>query len=146
MNIVIVGAKDRKSQQERDDVNELMDMLIKHYPGALFITMLAWEEGIGRFVKEKCREQDSEGRFKFKLVEANVRVYASDLSQSEVSQIYIGRNATLFEIGDVLYYFASPSRKGTLENLVERMVDGGRPTVVFLPGDQMRLAQLKGND
>lgn len=146
MVIVIVGAKDRTGPQEQADVNQLIELCAAAYPGCLFVTMLTQDESVGKFVREKCAERDSRGNYRFKLVEANLRVYASNLSKSEVSQIYISRNATVFELGNVFYYFAGNSRRGTMEDLVQRVEKAGMPLKIFLSGDPVKLLDLGATD
>jgi hypothetical protein len=136
--VVIVGAKLRDAPEDKAVVCALMELAAKRYPNCCFVTMLT-SMGVGSFVKQKCLEKDSLDRFRFQLIECNVRLYASNLSQSESSTIYIARNATVYEMGDVFLYLAMPDRRGPLEDLIDRAVRGERPYRVFLPGDELTL-------
>jgi hypothetical protein len=140
MNIVIVGAKERDTPADRELVNELLDELHKKYPGMLVVTM-ATHMGIGKFVHEKCLERTpGKNEHKFQLCEVDTRILAKYLSKSEVAEIYLSRNATLFELGNMFYYFASASRRGTIEELLDnRVIPSGRPFKVFLPDDPISL-------
>ena len=114
-----------------------MDAIVKATPGCVFVTSLS-HLGVGRYIREKCLEKVN-GRFKFQLVDCNVRTYAADLSKSELAAVYIARNATPYEMSDVLYYLASEDRRGPMEDLLQRFIDGGRPTKVMLPGDPIEV-------
>jgi hypothetical protein len=138
MNCVVIGAKDRNTPEDRVLVDELLDKLSDMYPNAIFVTMLT-HTGVGRFVKEKCLQKYPDGRFRFQLIACDFRLYAVGLSQSELAQIYLARNASPFELGDCFCYFASQNRKGTMEALVERAQKSGRPFRVFLPSEKITL-------
>jgi hypothetical protein len=138
MNIVICGAKERNTEEDKRKVQELMNRAVVQYPNCVFVTILT-HMGIGRFVKEACLEKGPGGQFRFQLIECSVRLYATQLSKSEVQQIYIARNATVFELADITYYFANRDRRGTLEDLVERLQKENRPCRVLLPGDPVEL-------
>lgn len=136
---MIVGAKERDTDEDRALVGDLMEKAAVYYPGCLFITMLT-QVGVGKFVKEKCLEKDGRGDFKFQFVACDVRLFAKNLSKAESAQIYIARNATVFELGQVFYYFASEDRRGTMENLImDRVAPAGLPYKVLLPGDPIEL-------
>jgi len=142
MKIVIVGSKDRCSEEDRALVHELIEMAGKAYPSCLFITMLT-HEGVGLCTKQKCLEKGSNDNFRFQLVEINVRLYAKLLSKSEVSSIYIARNATMFELADAVIYLANHERRGMVEDLIQRIIAAGRPYIVLLPGEKAKLPEVQ---
>ena len=144
MKIVIVGAKDRNTDEDKALVEELVDLAAKTYPNCVFVTMLT-HEGVGLFVKQKCLEKGSNSNFKFQLIEVNLRLYAKQLSKSEVSQIYLARNATMFELADMLIYLANNDRRGMIEDLVlNRIVPSGRPYIILLPSEKAKLPDFSG--
>src|ERR1035437_5159832 len=137
MKIVIIGAKERNTPEDRQAVNALIEMAAVAYPGCVLITMLT-HEGVGLFVKAKCLEGAPD--FKYQLVEISVRLYAKNLSKNEVSESYLARNASMFEVGDCFIYLASESRRGMIEELIpERVIPSGRPYRILLPGDKLEL-------
>ncbi len=138
MNVVIVGAKDRNTEEDKELVHRLMDAAAKHYPNCVFVTMLT-HVGVGKFVKEHCLEKGPHNGFRYQLIECAMRLFAQRFSKNELSAIYIARNATVHELGDVFYYFACPERRGTMEELIERAERDGRPCRVMLPGEDFQL-------
>lgn len=138
MRVCIVGAKERDTEEDRQTVSDLMELISANQPGCLFITMLT-HVGVGKFIREKCLERDSNDRFRFALIECNVRTYAQNLSKAELAQIYLARNGTPFEMSDVLYYLASEERRGPMEDLLERFSLAGRPVKVLMPGEPLEL-------
>jgi hypothetical protein len=133
MTIVVVGAKERNTPEDEKQVGELIEQLAVEYANPLLVTLLT-HTGVGRFVKSKCLERRADGNFRFQLIACDFRLYAVNLSQPELAQIYIARNASPFELGDAFCYFASLSRRGTMENMIARAQEQGRPFRVFLPG------------
>jgi hypothetical protein len=139
MNVVVVGAKERCTEEDRELVNELLEKVAAACPNCVFVTMLT-HVGVGKYVKEKCLEKNKQGQFRFQLIECTMRLFARQLSKSDVSSIYIARNATVFELGDAFYYFAGEDRRGTMEELFEqRVIPSGRPYRVFAPGEGITL-------
>ena len=138
MNVVIVGAKNRDTQEDKDQVLKLLDEAAKHYPNCVFVTMLT-HVGVGKFVKERCLEKGARNGFRYQLIECATRLFCQQFSKNELSAIYIARNATVHELGDVFYYFAAEDRRGTMEDLIERAERSGRPCCVMLPGEEFKL-------
>jgi hypothetical protein len=136
MNIAVVGSKERDTEEDRQLVSSLLEQLVLEAPHSVFVTALS-HIGVGRFVRDKCLEKDNAGRYRFALIECTVRIYAASLSKSELSQIYLARNATPFETADMLIYLASEDRRGTMEDLLDRFTRAGRPTLVLMPGENL---------
>ena len=138
MNIVIVGAHNRISSDDRKLVSDLIDGLAEKYSSCLFVTT-AHSEGVGKYVREKCLERNVRNEYKYQLAVVNVQLFVSKRSREEVAAIYQTRNATLLELGDVYYYLASDSRTGMMETLINSAEALGRPVKVLLPGDPLEL-------
>jgi hypothetical protein len=134
MNICVVGAKERNTPQDKELVAELINKLAQEFPNPVFITMLT-HTGVGRFVKEHCIEKRPDGKFKWQLITVDFRLYAVGLSQAELSQVYIARNASPFELGSAFVYFANSTRRGTMEDLIQRAEKAGIPNRIFMPGE-----------
>ena len=139
MKIVIVGARDRDSDADKEAVGALIERAYDKYIDCVIITAFA-SNGIGQFVKEKCLEKDGGGNFKFQMIECLVRTYTRNLTRVEYGEVCVAMNALLFELGDCFFMFAADDRRGTLEELItERVQPSGRPYRVFLPGDPVQL-------
>lgn len=138
MRVCIVGAKERDTAEDEKYVVDLMEAIKGRTPNVIFVTMLT-HMGVGKFIREVAKKTDAQGRHKYLLIDASVRVYAPHLSKSEVADIYLARNATPFEMSDMLYYLAAEDRRGPMENLLQRFADAGRPCKVLLPGDAVEV-------
>jgi hypothetical protein len=135
VNIVIVGAKDRNSVDDGNDVETLIGLLGKQYGTFTAITAMT-HVGIGAIVKRICGSVTPERPSRIPLVEADVRIFAHNLSQETMTQFYLIRNAMLFEAGDLFYSFPHPQRRNVIDELMnKRVIPAGRPHRIFLPGD-----------
>src|SRR5215471_12520809 len=121
MKIVIVGAKERSAPSDKKDVETLIELASIGYPDCVIVTAFA-TGGIGMFVKEKCLEKTQGGQFRFQLIECSMRAYTHTLTRIEYGEACVAMNAMLFELGDCFYHFASPDRRGTLEELINDRV------------------------
>ena len=133
MYIVIAGARERDTDEDRDYVNFLIEQIQQEAPHTIFVGTLT-HTGVGRYVREKCLERDGEGRYRFALIECSVKIFAQGLAKSDLATIYLARNATPFEMADALIYLASEDRRGTVEELKTRFDKAGRPVLVLAPG------------
>lgn len=134
MRVAIVGAKDRCTLEDKKLVEELIEKVSASHFDVLYVCTNTWTPGIGQFVRSKCLERAGSD-FRFQVVLVDMRTYSSHCSRTEMADIFIARNAAIHELADVLYYFATSDRRGTIEDLVERMNRANRPVKVFLPGD-----------
>jgi len=147
MNIAIVGARERKIQSDVAAVQTLLKLLKSRYP-ALTIITCATDIGIGKYVKDACLVRRGEF-YTYSMKEVIVKAYPSrEFSKTEYAEMFIARNASVYEQMDQLYYFATAERRGTFEDLVVRCTDvdgekgGSRPYKVLLPGDEVTLLDL----
>ena len=138
MRVTIVGSKERSSTQDKEMVEQLIDMVSDSTFDVRFVCTDSWQIGVGQFVRTKCTEK-VRGEFKHQVIIYDVRTYTSHLTKQEIADIYLARNAALFKISDVLYFFSGSDRRGTIEDLVDQMVAAGRPVKVFMPGDKLAL-------
>ena len=132
----MVGAKERDTEEDRLLVEKLVEQISSEAPHTVFVGMMT-HIGVGRFLKDKILRRDGNGSFSFSMIECSVRVFARGMSKSDLVQIYLARNATPFEISDMLIYLASEDRRGTCEELLERFHHAGRPVLVLMPGDPL---------
>lgn len=136
MNICIVGARERDTGEDRQLVGQLVEQIAAEAPHSTFISTLT-HVGVGLFVKDKCLEKDVNNNYRFAFIECQVRMYARGLSRSDLSQIYLARNASPFEMSDVLIYLASEDRRGTMEELLERFQRAARPFLILGAGEPL---------
>lgn len=136
MKIAIVGAKERDTQEDRRLVERIIEQVAAESPHTVFVGMMT-HLGVGSYVKDKCLEKDTLGRYRFSMIECSVRVFARGLSKPDLSQIYLARNATPAELADMMIYLASEDRRGTCEDLLERFEKAGRPVLVLGPSDDL---------
>lgn len=129
-----MGAKERDTEEDRRVVDLLIEKVAVEAPHTVFVTMMT-HTGVGKFVKDKILQRDSAGRYSYSMIECEVRVYSRSMAKPDLAQIYLARNATPFEVSDMMIYLASEDRRGTCEELLERFQRGGRPTLVLEPGD-----------
>jgi hypothetical protein len=139
MRICVVGAKERDTKADGEYAVQLMRAIKEKTPNVLFITMLT-HIGIGRYIRAAAEVRDpATGQFEFALIDCTVRLFTKNLSRSDLSQIFIARNATPYELSDMLYYLASEERRGPMEDLLQRFIDGGRPYKLLRPGDPIEV-------
>lgn len=136
MYIVIAGARERDTDEDRAYVCALIEQIHREASHTIFIGTLT-HTGVGRFVREKCLERDSEGRYRFALIECSVKIFAQGLAKTDLAGIYLARNATPFEMADALIYLASEDRRGTVEELKLRFDRAARPVLVLAPGEAL---------
>ena len=142
MKIVIVGAKDRESEDDRLDVAALLDALEVKYHNFTVVTVMS-HTGIGKLVKNFCSAPKDGRKHRFAFCEADVRVYANDLNREDMAQLYTARNAMLFEIGDLFFGFPHPQRRAVVDELFSKRVEpNNRPHRIFLPGDDITISGL----
>ncbi len=139
MRVVIVGARERETDEDRRLVEELVDKIAATNFDVIFICTNSWNKGVGQFVRTKCLEKDDRSQFKYQVVIFDVRAYTSRRSPAEMADFYIARDESLFVIADALYYLAGHDRKGTAEDLVAKMQAAGRPVKILAPGEPISL-------
>jgi hypothetical protein len=139
MRICIIGAKERDTTADGEYVVELMRAIKARTPSVIFVTMLT-HLGIGKYMRDACAVKNPvTNKLEFALIDSTVRIFATGLSRSELAQIFMARNATPYELSDMLYYLASEERRGPMEDLLQRFIDGGRPYKVLGPGQPIEL-------
>lgn len=134
-----MGSKERETEEDQKLVEQLIEKIAAKHFEVLFICTNSWTRGVGQFVRAKCTQKDGNGVFLHQLIIFDIRTYAQYLSRDQMAEIYISRNAAIFELADMLYYFADRKRMGTFDDLCKRMQEAGRPTRIFMPGEPVTL-------
>jgi hypothetical protein len=141
MRVCIIGAKERDTTADSEYVVNLMRAIKAATPNVIFITTLT-HMGIGKFVRAACAVKDPvTNKHEFNLIDANVHIFvpSSALSKSDLAQIFMARNATPFELSDMLYYLATDARRGPMEDLLQRFIDHKRPYKILYPDDPIEV-------
>jgi len=120
MYVVVVGSRNWQDEQSQKLVNSVLDQLYQKYSG-LVIVSSSCDQGVGCIVKSRCLKDKKT----FQLVEYQVRLFV-DLPRSKLAQVHKARNAALEELGEVFHVFVDDDRRGTFEDLIERLQRSGR--------------------
>lgn len=101
MFVVIIGDITLGSDQHRLQVHNLIDDLKQKYTDLIIVTS-GCEKGIGRFVRERCVNNQRDVGF----VEIAIYPWAT-MSSSRLAKVYLCKNASLLEIGEEFHIFAA---------------------------------------
>jgi hypothetical protein len=141
MRVCVVGAKERDTDADDKYVVTLMRAIKAVTPNVIFVTTLT-HMGIGKFVRAACAVKDPvTNAHEFDLITADVHMYVptSKLPKTDLAQIFMARNATPFELSDMLYYLATDARRGPMEELLQRFIDHKRPYKILYPDDPIEV-------
>jgi|SRR5882724_1994351 len=130
MYVVVVGSRKWQGPAAEKQIHEVMDALYKKYSG-LIVVSSSCDQGAGNIIKTRCLKDKN----MFQLVEYQVRLFL-EAPRAKLAQIHRARNASLAEIGEAFHVFVDEDRRGTFEDLVERVELLGRSEVIHihLPG------------
>jgi len=130
MYVVVVGSRKWQGKEAESQINAVLDSLYKKYSG-LIIVSSSCDQGAGCIVKSRCLKDKN----KFQLIEYQVRLFM-DAPRSKLAQVHKARNASLAELGETFHVFVDEDRRGTFEDLIERVEREGRGEMVHahLPG------------
>ena len=126
MFVVVIGDLDRQTEEDENQVLDLMEELKNSYSD-LIIVSAACKKGIGLFVKQRCLKNKNNPEFGF--VEYDVKVW-TPLDEARLAKAYISRNPSLIEIGEVFHIFTSGKEKGHIPDLIDKVKNRKLPLVV----------------
>ena len=127
MYTVLVGDLNLDSPAYQKLVESLIAALKARYSDLVIISA-ACENGIGKFVRDRCISNKSNADVSF--VEISLHVWAR-LERSKLAQVYMGRNASLLELGDEFYIISNGKRTGHIADLITRVRGGKAPLALF---------------
>jgi hypothetical protein len=141
MYVVVVGSRIWNGTWAEVQVGKVLDDLRAKYSGLLIVSS-SCDKGVGSHVKSKCLKDKT----LFQFIEFHARIFA-DVPRAKMAQVHQARNAALVELGEEFHVFVDPDRRGTFEDLIERVERAGRKEVlrVYLP-DRNAVAEVKVNE
>lgn len=114
MNVVIVGARERKeSEEDKTKATELIEQLLKAHATRLHVLSVGCDKGIGKVVREYCTQN------KVIFVEVRIKFEGEDIPRHFFAHMFLSRNLPLLEVGDEFYIFKGPNPNGIIEALIE---------------------------
>lgn len=134
MNVVVVGAWNRKEQEDHKLVNALLDDLKRRYP-KLRIISTGCDRGVGKIVKNRCmpQQQDEPGEIDF--IEIITRIYVADINKADLAEIFHARNRVAEVLGEEFHIFVDHECKGVMYDLYHEVAESGRPVAVYYVGE-----------
>lgn len=131
MNIVIVGARDRReTEEDKKVVENAIQLLVKQHGLRLHIASAGCDKGIGKLVRDYCLSN------KIIFAEARVKLEGDDIPRTFFAHVFLARNLTLREIGDEFYIFKGPNENGIIESLINPAMEKvGQGRVFIYPNN-----------
>lgn len=114
MNVVIVGARERKeSEEDKKQTQELLKELVKQYGTRLHVLSVGCDKGVGKFVRDYCTQN------KIIFVETRIKFEGEEIPRSFFAHMFLARNSCLLSVGDEYYVYTGPNQNGIIEALIE---------------------------
>lgn len=126
MFIVVMGDLKRDTENDKQQVNNLLDVL-KQQVSDLTIVSAACSKGIGSFVRSRCIQ--NVGNLEFRFIEYDVKIWGI-LGKAVMSKVYASRNPAIEAIGDVFHLFPFGGDVGHIADLINRVKASGLPLVI----------------
>lgn len=118
VNVVIVGARERKeTQEDRQQVEELIKNLITQHNTRLHILSVGCDKGVGKVVRDFCIEN------KVIFVEVRMKFEGEDIPRAFFAHMFLARNNSLLAVGDEYYVFKGPNENGIIESIIPQAVE-----------------------
>jgi hypothetical protein len=115
MFVVVVGSREWQGETATQQVNALLDELKDKYSGMVVISS-STDKGVGRIIRERCLRD----KITFQFIDLWMRVFAS-LPKAKLAQVFFARNSALLDLGEEFHVFVDMNRRGTFEDLIERL-------------------------
>lgn len=114
MNVVIVGARERReSEEDKSKAQELLKELVRQHGTRLQVLSVGCDKGIGKFVRDYCTTN------KIIFVEIRIKFEGEEIPRSFFAHMFLARNSSLLSVGDEYYIFTGPNQNGIIEALIE---------------------------
>lgn len=126
MFVVVVGSRDWNNEPAVEQVRKLLYELREKYPGLVLVTS-STDKGVGKIVRDVCMESKSQ----FELCDLHMKVHAQ-LNRPKLAQVFYARNAALAELGEEYHIFVDKNRRGSFEDLVDKLEKSSSPKPLFL--------------
>ncbi len=114
MNVVIVGARERKeSDEDKKRVEELLKGLREQYKRQLQVISVGADKGVGKYVRDFCISN------KIIFAEVRIKLEGEDIPRGFFAQMFMSRNMSLLDVADEYYIFTGPNQTGIIEAIIE---------------------------
>jgi hypothetical protein len=114
MNIVIVGARERReTEEDKKQVEGILEDLRKQQGTRLHIVSAGCDKGVGKLVREFCMAS------KITSVEVRMKLEGENIPRAFFAHMFLARNISLLEVGDEYYVFKGPNENGIIEAIIE---------------------------
>jgi hypothetical protein len=114
MNVVIVGARERRdSEEDKQAVEQLLQGLVEQHGTRLHVLSVGCDKGVGKVVREYCIKS------KIIFVEVRIKFEGEDIPRGFFAHMFLARNLCLTAVGDEYYIYTGPNENGIIEALVE---------------------------
>jgi hypothetical protein len=118
VNVVIVGARERReSQQDKDTAEQIIKDLSQKYGTNLKLLSVGCDKGIGKVVRDFCIANS------LKFAEVRIKFEGEDLPRSFFAHMFLARNESLLAVGDEYYVFKGPNENGIIEAIIPRAIE-----------------------
>lgn len=133
MRVVILGGRDRRERDDYIIVNKLLDELKQKYTNLLVITA-GCDRGVGKIINNRLMPPVKGQPPEIDYVECSMRpTVGRDLAKTEMSSLFLARNAALAELGDEFHLFTEQRQMGIVEDLRQRCELQGKPHAIYQP-------------
>lgn len=131
MKIVVAGPRDRRERMYQKLVNEIIESCKERYSKLLIITK-SCDQGVGKIIRGICLDEDSRHP-RFDMAEVSIRHHLTqELTQSEFISNFDSLNSTLVELGDEFHLIMDDIPKGSMYNLLKRVIEIDAPYAMYL--------------
>lgn len=136
MRVGIVGARTRSELADEPLVNAIIDDIKTRYSKLLVITK-SCDRGVGKIIKNRCKDPQKKRRNEFDFAEASLRIELvnEELPKTEFATLFNALNATLVEVCDEFHLLTEEEPKGTMADLLQRVIASGKPYAMYKPSE-----------
>ena len=114
MNIVIVGARDRRElDSDKNQVEGILKQLLQQHGTRLHVASAGCDKGIGKLVRDFCMAN------KVIFMEARMKLEGENIPRAFFAHVFLARNKALLEVGDEYFVFKGPNENGIIEAIIK---------------------------
>jgi hypothetical protein len=136
VKVVLVGARGRIEANDVKLVHQIIDHVKEKY-STLVIVVSSCDKGVGRIVKVRNKKKQPDARkYEFDMIELHMSHYLQhELPRPEFTAHWNAVNATLVELGDEFHLLTEEWPKGTMMDLIKRIVASGGRYATYKPSE-----------
>jgi len=134
MKVVIVGDRNRESEEDFKLINQILDYCRDNYPKCRIITK-GTDRGVGKWIRTRLSDPVTHRPTEMDWTEINLthHLVEGDLPKIQFSADYDALNAVLLEMGDEFHILSEERPRGVTMNLLRRVIDAHRPYALYKP-------------